>query len=67
MNTNQHTVTLPIADYQELMDAKANADKRFTELRDRLVKRMEEFSPRSSYLHNPAEFLADIIKTLKQP
>lgn len=65
MKLDQHTVTIPISDYQELMDAKANADKRFTELRDWLVKRLGEFRFTSHF--QPHEIVADIIKTLNHP
>lgn len=64
MKTDQHTVTLPIADYQELMDAKANADKRFTELRDRLVKRLET-TPFPRHL-SASEFMAQLVKFIKE-
>lgn len=64
MNPNQHTVTIPIADYEELMRAKSQGDQRFIEMRDRMVKRLEEV--RWSASIQPREFLADLIQTLKR-
>jgi hypothetical protein len=66
MKLDQHTVTvtIPIADYQELMAAKKLNNDRFVDMRDRMIKHLEELRVPGHL--SPWEFLADIIKALKQ-
>jgi len=37
MNTEKHTVTIPLADYQELVAAKEEAELKFQKLKNGLV------------------------------
>jgi hypothetical protein len=37
MNEKQHTVTIPLADYQELIDAHKNSEIKYEKLKNALV------------------------------
>ena len=61
MNTNTHTVTLPIADYQELMAAHSQAEAKYESLKNGLIDLLRRQSFRT---HNHMT-LEEVINAIK--
>jgi hypothetical protein len=68
MKLDQHTVTIPIADYQELMQAKANAEQRFVEFKFGLVGRLKTLEARGFELSRMSarDFIHEIVRQIEQ-
>ncbi len=66
MNPTTHTVTIPIADYQELVAALNDSNAKFIKLRDRLIKDLENMRLPDNIHLTPREFLWQLIEVIKE-
>lgn len=65
MNTQLHTVTIPLQDYQEMIAAINNGNAKFDRRRDELIAKLETMPIPDSRYMTPRELVWEIIKVVK--
>jgi len=64
MNTEKHTVTIPVADYQELVNYMTGPNLRFEELKQQLLTELEKARQGKHFIKR--QFIGELVEIIEK-